>query len=286
MVDAKDLIERFRPFATKEGPDIHESTGMLTMDGRNLLYVMVQPKEDARPWGVVVCPSMFEFSRFQPTEITFLRRAARLGFPGIYLEPPGMGDSEGSPTGCTIEERIRAGLAALALLQETSTSTGLAPCWFGARLGAGVAMLAAERYGGPSALVAWDVIADADTYWAQARRLARVSAVAQKNRSFKDPAKSLQETGVASFLWLPVTREIKRDLHHLDDLGSRLRVDGPAFVIVMNDEELPHVKHRIASAARELEGESLGRDELDHLGVSEAAAAIEPSLAWMSRKLV
>lgn len=282
-----DLIERLHRFDTSTRPNIDESTGMIDLDGQRVLYVVTQPKEQARRWGVVVCPSMFEFSRFQPTEITFLRRAAAFGFSGIYLEPPGMGDSDGSPTACTIEVRTKAALAALAHLQGSSPhKQTLAPCWFGARLGAGVGMLAAERHDGPGALIAWNAVADGGTYWAQARRLARISAVAQKQRSFKDPDKALEESGEASFLWMPVTREIKQDLHHLDNLGRRRHVDGPAFVIAMNDEQLEQTKHRLAGAAEVVEGESLGRSDLDHLGVAEAAAAIEPTLRWMSKRLV
>lgn len=282
-----DLIERLHRFGTSTRPNIDESTGMLDLDGQRVLYVLMLPKERARRWGVVACPSMFEFSRFQPTEITFLRRAAASGFSGIYLEPPGMGDSDGSPTACTMEVRTTAALAAFSHLQDSSSHKhALVPCWFGARLGAGVAMLAAEKHDGPGALVAWDAVADGGTYWAQARRLARISAVAQKQRSFKDPDKALEESSEASFLWMPVTREIKQDLHRLDDLGRRRHVEGPAFVIAMNDEQLEQTKQRLVGAADEVYGESLGRGDLDHLGVAEAQAAIEPTLHWMSERLV
>lgn len=278
----EEVTTAMRSFASQEVGEVRETTGTIDHDGLNLLYVMTMPRERMLPWGIVVCPSMFEFSRFQPTELMFLRRAAAMGFPGIYVEPPGMGDSQGRFENLTVDERVRTALSAFESLKG-HVDTSVSPCWFGARLGSSVAMLAADRAGPRSALIAWDPVADGATYWAQTRRLARITALAQRQRSFRDPDVVLEEADRATVLWLPVDRQLVGDLNHLDD--ATINTDSPTLLLAINDKMLTRVRERFVPAPNGVELVSLGRDKVDHLGVSEASEAIEPTLTWLSRKL-
>ena len=269
-------------YAARETADYTESSGFVDVDGCRSLYVMTTPKTVARKWGLIVCPSMFEFSRFQPTEILLLRKAAAMGFQGIYLEPPGMGDSEGRFEDCTISVRVRAATTAWSFLARNADMK-VSPCWFGARLGAGVALLAAQTT--PGAVIAWDPVRDAGTYWAQTRRLARVTAVAQRDRAFKDPDKALEKEGRASLLWLPVTVAIRDDLANIERVADGGPLDGPALLVAVNDDALERARSTLAGLLTDFDTRSLGLDAVEHLGVAESDAALQPTLEWMREKL-
>ena len=245
-----------------------------------MFAALLLPVGRAPSAALIVCPSLFELATLQPTELLFLRRAATEGFAGIYVQPPGVGESAGDPGETRMSDRIE---AADAGLRELSLRFPKTPrCYFGARLGAAVALRAAGT-GEATGLVAWDPVFEAEGYLRQIRRLARISAIAGGSSAFRDPLHRLRETGRVSILGNVVTALQIEDLSAVE--VSDPVVEGPVLVVAMGERSRTAATERLTHAG-DLEVIELEGRDLAGLGMSvrEAPHAITPTIEWMKRK--
>ena len=238
------------------------------------------PLERAPSAAIVICPSVFELATLQPTELLLLRRAAADGYAGVYIQPPGVGESGGDPDGTMVAHRTEAARAGRRYLAQRVP--GIPLCFFGARFGAAIATRAAEP-GQGSGLIVWDPVFEVAGYMKQIRRLARISAVAGGSAAFRDPLHQLRESGRASILGHDIT------IAQLDDLSTSevndYVIEGPALVVTLSDRTGSAVKERFIGAS-DLELIELEGRDLAGLGMSvrEAPRAIAPTLEWLRRK--
>jgi hypothetical protein len=232
--------------------------------------------------GLVVCPSWFELRMLQRAEFELLRAAARVGVCGRYVQAAGSGDSDGSPEACTIAARIDAALLAAEQLRRDVPEVRTV-VYAGARLGGAIAALASARDGHDTALLLWDPSFDADEYWRQSRRFARVVGALGRNRV--EDADSLLSRGEPAFvIGYLVTAELRQDLTAIGSAGRLGRVADQAFVAALNDASLVHQRRSLARLATHVEAVRLGPPKarnLIRLRIEDAHRAIEPSVSWL-----
>lgn len=279
------LVELLEAHQSRADEGFSEETGSLAVAGEELLFVLTRPTGVIHPVGVVLSPSYFELSMLQSAEIEFARRSARAGFACLYIQPPGAGDSTGDPLACTFPDRVGAALAGAAELSRRVEGTERT-CFFGPRAGGLVALLAAGEKPG-SCAIAWDPALDGDLYWSQVRRLARVAAVVGRQDMFEEPQAEVSRDGRSSIMGIDITPEQLEDLRAAPGSLRPGSIEGPVLVVGLRD---PLVESAVATlrpiVRGEIEGLSLGRRDIWHLGLRRGAEVIEPTIEWMSRSLV
>ncbi|HEU4481078.1 MAG TPA: hypothetical protein VFS18_04265 [Actinomycetota bacterium] len=284
MTRVSDFAEHLRGFAIREADGVREEVGTIDHEGRRLLFVLVRPQGGTRRTGLVIAHSFLEMAMLQKTELSLARRAAASGYPVIYLQAPGAGDSEGEEAALTIEARVESVLAASSFL-DTWVDALESFCFFGVRLGAAVATMAAQRAERAGGLVVWDPIFDAGRYWKQARRLARIIAVVGRQRGFEDPEKELARNGWASMFGNTITEDLRTDLRACSAALDGARLEVPTLVLSLNDEMVAGSLTEMASVTVDPDTYSLNRPDVGHLGLRDAPEAVEPTVEWMARRL-
>lgn len=275
-----DLHDELVSRARIEGDGYIEEVGFVEAPEGPMFAVLTLPSTPATS-AIVLCPSLFELNTLQSTELMFLRRAARAGCAGIYIQPPGVGESGGDPGITTLASRIEAAQAGWQQLSDRVP--GVAMAFFGARFGAVVAAQCAATTGG-AGLIAWDPSFEIDAYLKQIRRLVRISGVAGGSTAIADPWQRIREVGRASVLGIETTKE------QLEDLGSAQmdlsRIESPSLVVVLGNRAAAAAAAHLAGVS-DLEVVELPGRDLAGLGMSvrEAPEAIEPTIAWIERKL-
>ena len=277
--DSLGLATRLEQMQAFESDGWTESVKMLDCRSQSLFSLAMTPHEVSRSSGVVVCPSLFELAKLQKSEIRTMRRMVADGYPAIYVQPQGTGDSTGEPGSDSIDARIDAALAGWERLRALVPS--LENVFFlGARLGGAVAVAASERVEG-AGLVLWDPVFDGQRYWKQVLRVARITAVSGRQRSFFDPAKEVESSGRAAVFGQMVSRDTLKGLLALNGASVEHRVTGPIFAVALNDDDASTVRQRFTDG--DLETVSLGRPAGAHLGVRDAPEAIGPTLEWLRK---
>jgi pimeloyl-ACP methyl ester carboxylesterase len=213
-----ELAERVRTDARLEGPHHVEESGLLNVDGSELLWAYTGPAhQEPNSIAIVVCEGWFEANILQRANMQFLRRAADAGYAGIYVQPPGAGDSEGSPEDLDLATRVRVASIAAEWLAARHPQVSKT-CFTGGRVGGTVALLAAV--GAADTAVAWDPVLDPNDYWRQLGRLSSVMRMRTGNPLVIDPFEQLKRTGEVALFGVPATRS---QLDEFSDVGSRLR---------------------------------------------------------------
>ena len=282
-----ELVTRLQAHSRRQDDRVIEDLGALTHEGHRLMYLMIRPRTQPARCGVVVCHSLFEFKMLQSAEIAVARSAASCGHASIYIQAPGSGDSEGKLEDCSIDDRVAAALAAFSELRSHVPEIERA-CMFGARLGAAVAVLAAQRLGPDSSIALWDPAFKADDYWTQSKRFARVVSTLARDTSWSDPDKQLANEGRASFLGYTISAKTVEDLGAIEKVSQGPPLQGPSLVVSLNDKMLSSALSTVRRFASDVEGESLGRPKprhVIHMGVKEATEAVGATVGWMQRRL-
>ena len=146
-------------------------------------------------------------------------------------------------------------------------------------------MLAAARTESLAGLALWDPIFDAERYWKQARRLARVIAVVGRQRGFEDPDKELARSGWASMFGNTITTDLKADLKNIESALESPQLDAPGFLLSLNDDMVAKSRADLDRIVARLDTHSLGRGDVGHLGLRDAPEAVAPTVEWMERTL-
>lgn len=131
--------------------------------GRQLVAMHHPAATSASRRGVVFCnPFGQEAIRTHRLLRVLADRLAAAGFHVLRFDYFGTGDSEGDETGATLDRWIDDVQLADAMLRSEIGVNSSA--WFGARLGATIAMLASRRGAPPERLVCWDPVLDGRAY--------------------------------------------------------------------------------------------------------------------------
>jgi alpha/beta superfamily hydrolase len=275
------------PSAIASALDIHSERrvdGIVEIVGTfgipEMFFQLVKPDGPAHPIGVVICPSYFEMPQMQVIEMSLARALAAAGFGAIYVQPPGVGDSEGDPSASTFEHRVGAAMAASEELRRRLPEV-TDVCLFGARYGGLVAAVAVTSTE-DGLLALWDPGLEPDVYWRQVRRFARVASVVGRRRAVGDPEKDLERDGSVIVLGMLVTRA------QLDDLlasGSRLAAieDRRCLIVSSTDGSAQASAKLLGGPADSITTIGLGKRDLFHLGLRRAGIAIPPTVDWLSR---
>jgi alpha-beta hydrolase superfamily lysophospholipase len=283
--DAMTLAATLRANGRHETADAVEEPEMIGPVGEQLFTVRVTPTTRAvRATGLVICHSYFEMKFFQRVELGLLRSAAARGFAGIYVSAPGWGDSEGDQLACTVATRVAAARAAAAALRDRQPTIERV-CFVGARMGAAIALLAADHDAAPVAL--WDPALDGEEYWRHTRRFARVSAAISRRRTL-DPDAALERDDRVVVVDHAIDRALRADLASIDAALALAPNPSPAFVAALNDALLRSSRTTLRGVLPDLDGVSLGLPKLRHvihLRVGEAEDAVGATVDWLDRRL-
>jgi pimeloyl-ACP methyl ester carboxylesterase len=278
------LIEKLTQHHRVASDGVVEEVGTFDLGGRRLFFHIARPPGDVRATGVVLCHSYFELSMLQEAEISLARKTAAAGHACIYVQAPGMGDSEGVPEECMLADRVDAATAAFEELRARVPRVAR-PCFFGPRLGGLVATLAARRIE-DAALALWDPNFDPSAYWKQVRRLARIAAVVGRQRFFDDPQIELDGQGKASVLGVEVTPS---QLADLESAWSRIeggKIGGPALLVCLDDSSARAAKEVLSPIVqRPVDTRVIGKRDIWQLGLRRGKGAIEPTIEWMKANL-
>jgi alpha-beta hydrolase superfamily lysophospholipase len=278
-----DLVSRLSRYQRREGEGYTEETGMLSHDGHPLFYAMAFPREARGPWGVVISHSFFEMFILQRSEMVLLRRFAADGVPAIYVQAPGMGDSEGVARDCRVADRVDAARVAADHLRSTQGIGSI--CFFGARLGGLVAALAAQRSAEETSLCVWDPVLDQGVYWKQVSRLERVAAALGRKTGFDEPSRRLQRDGRTTVLGVETTPDQLSDLESaVSELQRNGRIDGAGLSVALDAASSEATRSRLEPLlSGGLESVTLGLRDSWQLGLRKGEMAIPPTLSWVSR---
>lgn len=276
-----DLIERLSTYQRRREDGFVEETGMLDVGSARSFYVMVSPERVLSRHRVVITHSFFEMYMLQHTEIGLLRALARAGVPAIYVQAPGMGESEGDPRRCLCEDRVEAMTMAEAYLRRANDAGR--PCFFGARVGGLIATLAAQRYDGAASLCAWDPVLDWADYWKKVSRLERIAAAIGRKSGFEEPERHLSERGRVTLLGVETTPEQQEDLEAATAAVRLGRISGPGFILALNDASARSLRATIVPIVEgEVDVLSLGLRDPWQLGLRRGNGALEPTVAWIA----
>lgn len=268
----------------RETDEIREELGSLPFGGERLFSYLFAPVDASRPWSLVVCPSFFELKTLQPVELSFARAAAGLGFHVVYVQPPGTGESAGANEDCLFDVRVRTAEVAARFLSERFETAHVG--FAGARLGGAVAIRAAERWSDLTAAIVWDPVIVGAHYWRQAKRLERISSLAGRRSGSGSPEAQLDRRGWATMLGNVVTVRLYEEILGLR-IDSGARVPGSAFAVTLDEGGLESVRRSLDAMFDEVEGLSLGKRDLGHLGMGpdDLVAAMVPTLEWLQHRL-
>jgi len=161
---ADDMLARLRSFSRMVDEDAgrSEEQQFVQTPGGRLFTTLVEPIGARRDVGFLICHS-FAFEQFElfPLELLFARRAAAAGFPTIYVQARGYGDSGGSLADATPQAHLRDALAAAAHLLARTSVGSVVPV--GTRFGAAIALMATGELNAPGVAL-WQPALDLGAY--------------------------------------------------------------------------------------------------------------------------
>ena len=130
------------------------------------------PETTARTTGVLLCqPLGHEYIRAHRTFNQLAAGLARAGFPVLRFDYSGTGDSSGADEMGSVKRWMADVHSAIDELKDTASVATVAV--LGLRLGASIALAAAERRPDVSRLVLWDPVVEGRVYLAELERLQR-----------------------------------------------------------------------------------------------------------------
>jgi hypothetical protein len=187
-----------------------------------------EPAGKRRRAGVLICqPLAHEHVQFHRACVQLATRLAERGFPTLRFDYHGCGDS-GGETGAGGIERWRADVAlAAAELRRASGASDL--CLVGVRLGASLAMLAAQD-DQAAGVVLWDPVVSGSTYLAELRALQ--GEVRRRSHVRVRPTPG----DVEELVGFPYPRALREDLERLD-LARLSRRPAPRALVLSTRPE-------------------------------------------------
>ncbi len=252
-----DVLDRLRAFSVLEEPDAgwSEEQRFVETDEGRLFTTLAEPLGARREVGFVICHS-FGFEQFElfPLELLFARRAAAAGFPTLYVQVRGYGDSGGSLAEASPQTHVRDVLAARDELVARTSVRGVVPV--GARFGAAIALMVAGELGAPGVAL-WQPSLDPGAYLdglLRAFSRAQVVDASDGSDAARPNTKMLQDALSSGeqidLLGFPLTPEFYAAAQATHPLDAIARPPERALFLAVN----PRVDKEIATSASRLEG--------------------------------
>lgn len=236
MLDPTRIDERLAPRARIETGDDRHIEEMLFLEERGRRYFAVRylpgPGTAPRPVGIVQCHSFgFEQVSFRGLETAFARWAVRHGYPVLYVQGQGYGDSDGQFEDVRVATHVRdVGVA----LDRAPELLGMgSQVVAGVRLGALAGVVAAVGRPDVAALVLWHPVGDPKAYLTRMFRARAASLVvaglAPGNRpGFRE---LLERDGFVDVLGYPILRDLFEEAKVLP-LDEAIRATPPAALVI------------------------------------------------------
>lgn len=253
---ADDVLARLRSFSrlVDEGAGRSEEQRFVDTPGGRLFTTLVEPLGARRDVGFVICHS-FAFEQFElfPLELLFARRAAAAGFPVLYVQVRGYGDSGGSLAEASPQTHLRDVLAAGEELVARTSVRGVVPV--GARFGAAIALMAAGDLGAPGVAL-WQPSLDPGAYLDELLRAFSRAQVVEAGGGAdvtRQSTKMLQTALVSGreidLLGYPLSPAFYAEAQATRPLDTIARPPGRALLLAVN----PRVDKQIARGSVHLE---------------------------------
>ncbi len=253
-----DVVTRlgaYSGFADAESGRTEEQRFVQTPSGR-LFTTLVEPLGDRRDVGFVICHS-FAFEQFElfPLELLFARRAASAGFPTLYVQARGYGDSGGSFEDVSPRTHVRDVLAAADHLVDRASVGRVVPV--GARFGGAIALMAAGDLDAPGVAL-WHPALEPGPYLDSLLRAYSRARTIKEGRGAADPARGKSTDALKAalaageevdLLGYPVTPAFYREAHSIVPIDSLPRGQRRVLLVTVN----PRGRKEIAGAAARLE---------------------------------
>ncbi len=284
---ADDVRVRLRRHARFEDPGAGraEEQAYIATPGGPVFTTLVEPLGGRRRVGFLLCHSFaFEQLDLFPLELTFARQAASAGFPALYFQARGYADSGGDLRAATPHSHLQDALAAAEHLRRSSGVEAVVPV--GTRLGAAVALMAADLLGSPG-VVGWNAALEPGAYlddllkvFARSRIASKSSATGQSAGPTREQLQATLAGGEDVDLFgYPLSPTCYRDAAATHPIASLERPPPRALLVVVNprtEREAAEVAERLRGAgtdARVEHAEGPGRAQFG-LGASPAGRRV------------
>jgi pimeloyl-ACP methyl ester carboxylesterase len=210
MIEPRAIVEQLNPRARlRSGDDQHLEELLFLEDGKSRYFAVRYtpgPGVHRRSIGIVQVHSYgFEQVSFRPLETRFARWAVSAGYPVLYVQAQGYGDSDGDFEDARIATHVRDSQIALDWARELiGTERQIVQ---GTRIGALVGAVAASQRPDVACLILWQPVADMDSYIRQMFRARAVSGVLTGSGSVAGRNgydESLRDDGSVDVLGFPI----------------------------------------------------------------------------------
>jgi len=237
------------------------------------------------PWGLLFCDPFAEEKKCAHRVMVEAARAfCAADLTCVRFDYRGTGDSPGEFGAATPEQWVEDILAAVAYArQEVGVPTlGL----IGLRLGAALALQAAEATEDVDFLVLWEPVINGKQYLTQNLRRSFIKAMLTDEDKFDaGSVRQAHEQDIFDFDGYPISAEMRRQIESLDLLAAPPEFAGPSLVLNITTKEQPGEPYVAL-------GEALGgrvmalRQEpfWSRIGLIEAQATVEATEIWLAEQ--
>jgi len=196
----------------------------------------------------------------------------------------GTGDSPGDFSEATPEQWVEDIRAAADYMRRELHLSALG--LLGLRLGAALALQAAEAGGNVDFLVLWEPVISGKQYLTQNLRRSLIKAMLTDEEKFDaGSVRRAQEQEVFDFDGYPISTEMRRQIESLDLLAAETGFSGPSLVVNITVKEQPGEAYR--ELAEALGGHAVAvRQEpfWARIGLIEAGPTVEATEIWLAEQ--
>ena len=210
--------------------------------------------------------------------VTAARSFAARGYPVLRLDYYGQGESDGNYEETTIATRVADLLAGYHLLRE---QTGRTPVVLGARLGAPIALLAAEQEPRIRRVVLWEPVVDADAYLQQLLRVNVSTQMVTHGRVLKERPELIADARAGrpvSVNGYQLSGVFIDALLAFDVQATLQRFDGEVLAVTLGPLD-PRVASAPGVSAVRVRAAALWKEPKIH--TVETTPFLEPTVEWL-----
>jgi exosortase A-associated hydrolase 2 len=260
---------------------------------RLLLGFLHKPISNYRSVGIVFChPFADEQNLSHRVNVETARELTKLGFPVLRFDMSGCGDSQGELTEVTIADWQEDLKNAVDIMKKEVNVKSYA-LW-GLRLGAGLALLHASKYGDVSSLILWQPVLDLSKYMQQfIRRKVQLQIIA----GLKSPSllsglvNDLNSNGQICIIGYQITKVLYDSFKEIDKKPFLFIPSCPTLLLSISLMEQPSFQNRSYFDLLHSKGTSV---QLSHINAEpfwdrywrrECPEVTNAMLKWMENKV-
>jgi uncharacterized protein len=241
---------------------------------------------DTHPaWGLLFCDPFAEEKKCAHRVLVEAARGfceADIGC--VRFDYRGTGDSPGEFAEATPELWVDDILAAVAFMRQEVRVRALG--LLGLRLGATLALQAAEAGEQVDFLVLWEPVIDGRQYLHQNLRRSMIKAMLTDKESFDaGRVRQAQEEEFADFDGYPVSAEMRRQVEAIDLLDNPPQFSGPSLVVNITSREQPAEPYRELAEALGGRANAVRQEPFwNRIGLIEARPVVEATEIWLAEQ--